>query len=72
MPNQKKKKSETLLIHLTNTLVNVKFSPETPFIASTLNVEGSVLKGRDTTLLTKVCLIKLMIFPESGMVVRVG
>ena len=32
----------------------------------------SILKSRDVTLLTKVCLIKAMVFPWSCMDVRVG
>ena len=32
----------------------------------------SILKSRDITLLTKVCLVKAMVFPESCMDVRVG
>ena len=32
----------------------------------------SLLKSRDITLLTKVCLVKAMVFPESCMDVRVG
>ena len=32
----------------------------------------SILKNRDVTLPTKVCLVKVMVFPESCMDVRVG
>ena len=32
----------------------------------------SILKSRDITLPTKVCLVKAMVFPVSCMVVRVG
>ena len=32
----------------------------------------SILKNRDTTFLTKVHLVKAMVFPESRMDVRVG
>ena len=33
---------------------------------------GSILRSRDITLLTKVCLVKAMVFPESCIDVRVG
>ena len=32
----------------------------------------SILKSRDSTLPTKVCLVKAMVFPESSVDVRVG
>ena len=32
----------------------------------------SILKSRDINLLTKVCLVKALVFPESCMDVRVG
>ena len=32
----------------------------------------SILKSRDITLLTKVCIVKVVVFPVSCMVVRVG